>query len=624
MSVTPLRPLPSFALVGPISGEAPPARLTVQSFAILLMTERLVAPHQILNALSLHRSRRRHLAEILLSQGVIAAEPLYAAMARHWSVGVTALLTDPADPRLTRQINHVTALREGLLPWRKTGNVTVIVTAYPDLFHRHRAWLEEIFGAVAMTVAPLRQIEMALLAVHGAELALAAENRVAASESCRSYTSRRMRYRAAAFLIYATVFALFSPLGLLMSMFGLALLAMFAANSLKFIAIVTAPPCREEPPPQIQIMHLPVVSIMVALFREDNIAPRLAARLDKLDYPRELLDILLVVEAEDHLTRDALAKTDLPGWMRVIVVPNGSVKTKPRALNYALDHCRGSIIGIYDAEDAPEPDQLRKVVDRFFERGPEVACLQGKLDYYNPRTNWMARCFTIEYASWFRVFLPGIESLGLAIPLGGTTLFFRRRALEELGGWDAQNVTEDADLGIRIYRHGYRTELLETTTYEEANCRGLAWIKQRSRWIKGYMMTYMTHMQDPAQLWRDLGPSRFIGLQVQFLATTLQTLLAPLLWTFWLLPFGVYHPVVAAAPYALFIIVTALMILIMLMLITFDIIGMHRTRHRLNPLWAVTLILYQPLATLAAYKALWEMLTKPFYWDKTSHGHFDL
>ena len=125
---------------------------------------------------------------------------------------------------------------------------------------------------------------------------------------------------------------------------------------------------------------------MVALYRESNVAAKLAARLDQLDYPRNLLDILLVVEQEDHMTRSALSASDLPGWMRVIVVPDGTVKTKPRALNYALDHCRGSIVGIYDAEDAPEPDQIRKIVDRFHQRGPEVVCLQGQLDYYNPRT----------------------------------------------------------------------------------------------------------------------------------------------------------------------------------------------------------------------------------------------
>ena len=269
------------------------------------------------------------------------------------------------------------------------------------------------------------------------------------------------------------------------------------------------------------------------------------------DYPADLLDVILVVEADDQITRDALARSELPLWMRVITVPNGSVKTKPRALNHALDYARGAIVGIYDAEDAPDPDQLQKVVAQFQRSGPEVACLQGVLDYYNPHTNWLSRCFTIEYAGWFRLILPGIARMGLVVPLGGTTLFFRRSVLEELGAWDAHNVTEDADLGLRLARHGYRTDLVATTTHEEANCRTVPWIKQRSRWIKGYMMTWAVHMRRPGLLWRQLGPWRFVGVQVLFLGTIAQFLLAPVLWSLALVPLGVAHPALAVLPLSL-------------------------------------------------------------------------
>ena len=300
------------------------------------------------------------------------------------------------------------------------------------------------------------------------------------------------------------------------------------------------------------------------------------------------------------------------------------MKTKPRALNYALDHCLGTIVGVYDAEDAPEPQQIRKVVQRFHQSGPDVACLQGVLDFYNPRSNWLARCFTIEYAAWFRLFLPGIERLGLAVPLGGTTLFFRRAALEELGGWDAHNVTEDADLGLRIARHGYRTELIDTVTLEEANCRARPWIKQRSRWIKGFMMTWATHMRQPTQLWRQLGPKRFAGFQILFLGSIVQALLAPLLWSFWLVPLGLPHSLASAMPVPLFTALWLTFLATEALTIGFGMAGLARTRHRMNPLWVPTVSLYHPLATLAAYKAGWELLTRPFYWDKTSHGHFDL
>lgn len=624
MSVTPLRPIHRFqpGVAAPVPVQSP--RPTVQTLAAKLMQDRLVPPHIILQVLALQDRRRRHLADLLLARRAIAPDALYDAIAAHWGVGRIDLTALPPDPRLTAQLSHVTALRAGLLPWRKVGQATVIVTAYPDQFNRHRAWLEESFGKVAMAIAPLLQIEAALLAAHGARLAHASETRVPALESCRAYHSTTLQRPAAILAGIIAILTLLQPVIALVTMFSIALVAMFASNIMKLTALILMQRPAPEPRNPAVIVHLPVVSVMVALYRESNIAAKLAARLDRLDYPRALLDILLVVEQEDHMTRNALNTSDLPGWMRVIVVPDGSVKTKPRALNYALDHCRGSIVGIYDAEDAPEPDQIRKIVDRFHQRGPEVVCLQGQLDYYNPRSNWLSRCFTIEYASWFRMFLPGIARMGMAIPLGGTTLFFRRAALEELGGWDAQNVTEDADLGLRLFRHGYRTELIDTTTFEEANCRSFPWVKQRSRWIKGYMMTWITHMRDPRLLWQQLGPRCFIGFQVQFLGSILQTLLAPLIWSLWLIPFGFNHPLPAAigaiSAHVIYLAMTATMILT----IIFDIAGMRRTKHGLNPLWALTLTLYHPLATLAAYKALWELMTKPFYWDKTSHGHFDL
>ena len=196
--------------------------------------------------------------------------------------------------------------------------------------------------------------------------------------------------------------------------------------------------------------RLPVVTLLVPLYKEREIAGHLLRRLSAIDYPAPLLDVILLLEADDHLTRETLAAANLPRWMRAITVPKGTIKTKPRALNYGLNFARGRIIGIYDAEDAPAPDQIRKIVARFAARDPEVACLQGILDYYNSRANWLARCFTLEYAAWFRVVLPGMARLGLTIPLGGTTVFFLRSVLEEIGGWDAHNVTEDADLGLRL------------------------------------------------------------------------------------------------------------------------------------------------------------------------------
>jgi hypothetical protein len=287
------------------------------------------------------------------------------------------------------------------------------------------------------------------------------------------------------------------------------------------------------------------------------------------------------------------------------------------------DHCRGAIVGVYDAEDAPDPDQLRKVVPAF-QRRARGGLPARRLDYYNPRTNWLSAASPSNMPAGSALILPGIARLGLVVPLGGTTLFFRRDVLESLGGWDAHNVTEDADLGMRLARHGYRTELIDTTTDEEANCRALPWIKQRSRWIKGYMMTWAVHMRDPGFVAR-AGAARFLGFQVLFRGTIAQFLLAPVLWSFWLLPSAcrIRSPqscrrrLQASGPGLRFFAVRSATIAIGIdQACAAPGIGSARSGCRRSS----SIIRWPPLA---AYKAAWELATRPFYWDKTTHGIFD-
>jgi len=584
-----------------------------------LLADGIVPAHAMVQALA----AKGRLVERLLQRRLVPEDRLFAALARYHGLARADLAAVPPDPRLIDRLGAQQCLRLGLVPWRQAGEVTVLAVADPDDIARHRNRLTDLFGPIAVALAPPRQIEAAVLAARGAQLAAAAEQTVPVGESCRTWSARTSARLMVACMALAVAVALW-PQGALGLLVAWAIIMLLATMGLKAAALLLAfRPARRETGPAPVIARLPKVSILVALYREADIAARLIRRLGKLDYPRHLLDIVLIVEAEDDLTRTALAQADLPPWMRIVVAPAGRVKTKPRALNYALGLCDGAIVGVYDAEDAPDPDQITKVVERFHRRGPEVACLQGVLDFYNPQTNWLSRCFTIEYASWFRVVLPGLERLGLPLPLGGTTLFFRRAALEKLGGWDAHNVTEDADLGMRLARHGYRTELLATTTQEEANCRALPWVKQRSRWLKGYMMTYVTHMSTPRLLWRQLGAWQFMGFQVLFLGSLSQVLLMPLLWSLWLLVFGLPHPLTAGVPGTVLLALTALFVLSEGLSIAMGVVGLRRSGQPISPLWVPTLHVYHPLATLASYKAVWEMMHLPFYWDKTSHGHFD-
>jgi cellulose synthase/poly-beta-1,6-N-acetylglucosamine synthase-like glycosyltransferase len=308
--------------------------------------------------------------------------------------------------------------------------------------------------------------------------------------------------------------------------------------------------------------------------------------------------------------------------MRVVPIPPGHPQTKPRALNYTLRFARGEIVGVWDAEDAPAPDQLRRVAASFAAAPPDLACLQGRLDYYNAERNWLARCFAIEYATWFRLVLPGLVRLSLVPPLGGTTLFFRRAAIEALEGWDAHNVTEDADLGIRLARRGLRTEMLDSTTGEEAAADVRTWVRQRSRWTKGYVLTWIVHGRRPRRLMRELGFARAMGVHLLFGGAVLNAALMPALWSTVVIPFGVAHPVLAWLPTGGAWVLGGLFVAAMLLNMALTASALGSERHRGLRRWVPSMELYYPLATLALAKALVELLLRPFYWDKTAHGRF--
>ncbi len=534
---------------------------------------------------------------------------------------------DPPNPEHIRRWGPARCLRTGVMPWRMRNGHTVIAVSQPEFFDRYRSDLESRFGPVRRAHVTEADLRACVERVARPELTDRAETRVAPSDSCRTLDSRKLLIRfALGLMIFAVVLALW-PRAVFMVLAGWACLALLLQTALRVAAAIfylrDKHPIDTPPPNRPVLARMPRISIMVPLFKEKAIAGLLVKRLQRISYPKELLDVLLVVEEDDATTQATLAATRLPQWIKTLTVPPGGLKTKPRALNYALDHCRGSIIGVYDAEDAPDPYQLKRIVRRFSECDPTVVCLQGTLDFYNARDNWLARCFAVEYATWFRIILPGLQKLGLAVPLGGTTLFFRRSALEELGGWDAHNVTEDADLGIRLARHGYRTELVPTVTYEEANCRVWPWVRQRSRWLKGYAITWAVHMRNPVNLWRDLGAWKFFGVQVLFLGTLSGFVLAPILWSFWLPAFGLPHPLMAVLPIWVFWLLGGLFFFAEILTISVGMLAVTAPEHRHLMKWVPTLHVYFPLAAIASYKALWEVITKPFYWDKTAHGISD-
>jgi glycosyltransferase XagB len=606
-----------------------------------LVDSNLVTIGQMLAARAQMRQDHADLADVLLAEGWLGADALLQARADCFGLSPIDLTDDACDPALTALLDPATCLRLRILPLGRAADGTfLIATSHPESFPTLCPDLPAPLHLAHPVLVSPSTLQDAIARHWRAPMTNAALTRVPKAESCRGWAigaGRRTLWLG--LLVVACLGAvLLAPVAVF------AILALWAGGTLvvaalhKSLAVAAFLTRRNtylpQPPPQVAqptVPHhaalptdsppRPVVSILVPLYREPEVADLLIRRLERLHYPKALLDVLLVLEEGDSLTRNALSQTALPPWTRVILVPDGQPRTKPRAMNYALDFCRGQIVGIYDAEDAPDPDQIDRVVERFSTAPPDLVCLQGVLDYYNPRQNWMARCFTIEYASWFRVMMPGMARLGFAIPLGGTTLFFRRAALETLGGWDAHNVTEDADLGFRLARHGMRTEMITTTTSEEACCHPLPWVRQRSRWLKGYMVTYLVHMRRPRLLLRQLGLWRFIGYQTHFITALSQFLLAPVLWSFWLVLLGLPHPLDGVLSAPLLTGIARTFLLVELLTLATGLLAVSGPAHRHLMFWVPTLQFYFPLGVLAAYKALYELVRAPFYWDKTTHGH---
>jgi cellulose synthase/poly-beta-1,6-N-acetylglucosamine synthase-like glycosyltransferase len=605
----------------------PPVARPEAPLGRFLVEDGVITSEQLIAALESQFTIGAPVGEIVVAEGWAKPADIQRALGRQLGLHQINLDAHPPELRLCKELTAAFCLKHRLVPWLRLGPTVLVATADPARFKDMRPALDTVFGRTVPVVASATQVDRALSHAFKGELAAIASTRVEARFSCRDWrVGNRVRLICILGLLAGLLYAF--PFAMMTGLSAVAILSMALYSGLKALALLTHlhtwSPDSWTPAPDTALprpIRLPKVSVLVPLYKEREIASILIERIAAIAYPRALLDVVFVLEAEDKMTQAAIDQVDLPSWMRVVVVPpHHGLTTKPRAMNYALDFCRGEIIGIWDAEDAPEPDQINRVVAQFETASDDVVCLQGFLDYYNPCENWLSRCFTLEYAGWFRVVLSGMDKLRLVMPLGGTTLFIRRDKLEELGGWDAQNVTEDADLGVRLARAGYRTEMVETTTYEEANCRPWPWVKQRSRWLKGFMVTYLVHMRSPSALLADLGVWRFLGVQAFFLGTICQFLLAPVIWTYWLVLFGLPHPVADTLPTQLLAGLVVFFLTAEVLNMTVASLGAHRSGRGALSWWAPTMMLYFPLGTLAAYKALWELICAPFYWDKTQHG----
>ncbi len=375
-------------------------------------------------------------------------------------------------------------------------------------------------------------------------------------------------------------------------------------------------------------VELPIYTIFCPLYKEWQVVGQFVAAISKIDWPKEKLDVQLLLEEDDEKTINELKKKDLPSYFRIIIVPDGHPKTKPKACNYGLNHAKGKFAVIYDAEDIPDPQQLKKaylILNN--EKNKNIICAQAKLNFYNSRQNILAKLFTAEYLLWFDLILPGLQSIKAPIPLGGTSNHFKTKDLEMLKGWDPFNVTEDCDLGIRIASLGYYTAIFNSTTLEEANTRIGNWVRQRSRWIKGYMQTYLVHMRNPKEFRSIPDKRRSLTFQLIVGGKTASILINPAMWALTLVYFSfrqyVGPTIESFYPTPVLYIAFFSLLFGNFLYFYYYMIGCAK-RKRWDLMKSIFLVpFYWLLMSIAAWKALYQLFFKPHYWEKTVHGfHF--
>jgi cellulose synthase/poly-beta-1,6-N-acetylglucosamine synthase-like glycosyltransferase len=601
----------------------------------VLVEQGVLTRAHLTDALRQHQKVGEPLGAVLLARGLVTRRQLYVALADVW--GADMAFVDPVevDPDLARLFPSAMLAREVWVPLQVEQHAdgepqVVVATAGRPSAHVAQEVVQRTgIQRVRQVVTTDWDVQRALRTVWRDELV---------HDAVRSLAERRPDESASKVFVWPQV-----ALGITLAVGTVVCAALwFSTTMFWLVAIVnvavalavgtkalistvgtayeTVEQVTDAEVAALENTDLPRYTILVPVYKEAGIVGLLMRNLAALDYPREKLEILLLLEEDDPETLSAALAAAPPDLVRIIVVPHSLPKTKPRACNVGLAFARGEFVVIYDAEDRPDPDQLKKSLIAFRKGGEDLVCVQAALNYFNARENLLTRMFTLEYSSWFDYTLAGLDKLRLPIPLGGTSNHFRTDLLRQLGGWDPYNVTEDADLGIRASARGHRVAVVNSTTYEEANMAVGNWIRQRSRWIKGYMQTVLVHTRHPLRLVRTVGLRQTLGFALLIGGTPLMFLATPWLYALFLADLLLPGVIVPDLPEWLTLVSLANLLFGNGVIIYLSLLaGFKRRTYGLVP-FALLSPLYWLLHSIASYKALWQLLVNPFYWEKTQHG----
>lgn len=368
----------------------------------------------------------------------------------------------------------------------------------------------------------------------------------------------------------------------------------------------------------------PSYTVFCPLYKEWQVVPQFVTAMSKLDYPKDKLQVMLLLEQDDKETIAKIQQYNLPSYFTTVIVPHSYPKTKPKACNYGLTKATGEYVVIFDAEDVPDVKQLKKAVLAFRKSSPQTKCIQAKLNFYNPHQNFLTRVFTAEYTLWFNLILPGLQSINAPIPLGGTSNHFRAKDLCDLQGWDSFNVTEDCDLGMRLIKRGYRTAVVDSTTLEEANSELGNWLSQRSRWVKGYMQTYLIHMRRPHEFINTWKEPHILTFQSVVGGKVLSLFINPIMWIITLFYFafkphlGTFIESFFSTP--IFYMGIPSLVIGNFLYMYYYMIASAKYGHYSLTKYTLLVPIYWLAVSIAAWIALYKLFTAPHQWSKTKHG----
>ncbi len=596
------------------------------------------------------------LGQHLLLAGAVTRRELFAALGQQWGMPVIDLVGQAPDPAVARRVPFEVIHAQEWIPVRRRpdGGVDLATTHRPD--QDLIASVQEYFPDTELTwhVTTTWDLRHAASAVHRTNLLHLAQDALATNAPERSALPGLTWWQSAlpfALVIILIVAAIRDMRTAFIALLVCANIAFSISILFKVFASLREPFARWARHRRVLLemrererrgldpvwrplarpdAELPMYTVLVPVYREANIIHKLIDNLGALDWPKSRLEVIVLLEEDDEETIAAAKRVSPPEYVRLLVVPEGQPRTKPRACNYGLAFARGQYVVIYDAEDRPDPDQLHKAVAAFerdrFEREvlgrkqPPLAVAQASLSYFNADYNVLTRMFAVEYAHWFEAMLPGLDETGIPLPLGGTSNHFDTELLRRIGAWDPYNVTEDADLGLRASVEGYRVCVIDSTTGEEACARTGAWIKQRTRWIKGYMITSAVNLRHPVRFVRRVGLPGLVGMIGLIVGTPLAFLLYPVVASFTAVTyvgtrtFGLDVPSWLVVGSAVGMIFGNVM-----MILTAAAAATRRYNWRIG-LFAVLSPVYWFLHAYAAWRALYQTLVSPHEWEKTPHG----